>query len=217
MSSSTDEELDMLSPSFNPIKALYAKNVKVPSTTAQPLDNISKFELAPSGEVMIKPERPRTQNEYNIEPIKRDLSSVAGSSQVSSVQRIIKQRRTVLVRMSEIGKSRGPLSRIATFCYLKQRVKVYIRSAVSVRGHCEGYIIAFDKHWNLVMDDVDEVWTRKNKYKSLAIGDARSLDDPVEKPYTVIKRIRGHQVCRRHVPRFLVRGEQIVLVAKCLV
>lgn len=59
MSSSTDEELDMLSPSFNPIKALYAKNVPVPSTTAQPLDNISKFELAPSGEVLIKPERPR--------------------------------------------------------------------------------------------------------------------------------------------------------------
>lgn len=59
MSSSTDEELDMLSPSFNPIKALYAKNVQVPSTTAQPLDNISKFELAPSGEVLIKPERPR--------------------------------------------------------------------------------------------------------------------------------------------------------------
>lgn len=72
--------------------------------------------------------------------------------------------------MSEIGKSGGPLSRIAMFCYRKQRVKVYIRSAASVRGHCEGFIVAFDKHWNLIMDDVDEVWTRKNKYKSLAIG-----------------------------------------------
>jgi len=100
----------------------------------------------------------------------RQFVLVAGTSQVSLVQRIIKRRRTVLARMSEIGKSRGPLSRIALFCYTKKRVKVYIRSAVSVRGHCEGYIIAFDKHWNLVMDDVDEVWTRKNKYKSLAIG-----------------------------------------------
>jgi len=95
---------------------------------------------------------------------------VAGTSQVSLAKRIFKQRRTVLARMSEIGKSRGPLSRIALFCYTKKRVKVYIRSAVSVRGHCEGYIVAFDKHWNLVMDDVVEVWTRKNKYKSLAIG-----------------------------------------------
>lgn len=75
-----------------------------------------------------------------------------------------------MARMSEIGKSRGPLSRIAILCYTKQRAKVYTRSAVSVRGHCEGFIIAFDKHWNLVMDDVTEVWTRKNKYKSLAVG-----------------------------------------------
>lgn len=94
---------------------------------------------------------------------------MAGTSQTSFLQRTIKRRRTVLARMSEIGKSCGPLSRIATFCHRKQRVKVYIRSAISVRGHCEGYIIAFDKHWNLVMNDVDEVWTRKNKYKSLPI------------------------------------------------
>lgn len=58
-SSSDDDELDMLSPSFNPIKALYSKNVKVPSKSSQPLDNISKFELTPSGEVTIKPDRPR--------------------------------------------------------------------------------------------------------------------------------------------------------------
>lgn len=95
---------------------------------------------------------------------------MAGTSQISLVPKIMKGRRTVMVRMSEIGKSNGPLSRIATFCYTKQRVKVYTRSAASVRGYCEGYIAAFDKHWNLVMDDVVEVWTRKNKYKSLAIG-----------------------------------------------
>lgn len=98
------------------------------------------------------------------------LILVAGTSQTSLVPRILKGRRTVMVRMSEINKTHGPLSRIATFCFTKQRVKVYTRSAASVRGYCEGYIVAFDKHWNLVMDDVVEVWTRKNKYKSLAIG-----------------------------------------------
>lgn len=100
---------------------------------------------------------------------------MAGTSQITVLQRIIKQRRTVMARMSKIGKSRGPLSRIALFCYRKQRVKVYIRSAASVRGHCEGFIIAFDKHWNLVMDDVDEVWTRKNKYKSIPFGKVNYL------------------------------------------
>lgn len=95
---------------------------------------------------------------------------MAGTSQTTVLQRKYKPRRTVMARMSEISKSRGPLSRIATFCNRKIRVKVYTRSAVSVRGHCEGYISAYDKHWNLVMDDVDEIWTRKNKYKSLAFG-----------------------------------------------
>uniref|UniRef100_A0A2S2QD85 U7 snRNA-associated Sm-like protein LSm11 n=1 Tax=Sipha flava TaxID=143950 RepID=A0A2S2QD85_9HEMI len=172
MSSSSNDELDMTSPSFNPTKALYSKNVKMLSDTAQPLDNISKFELTASGEVKIKAEKPRKLNEYHTEaePIERDLSRVASTSQTTLLRRKFKPRRTVLARMSEISKSRGPLSRIATFCHRKQRVKVYTRSAASVRGHCEGYISAFDKHWNLVMDDVDEVWTRKNKYKSLAIG-----------------------------------------------
>lgn len=60
MSSDSDnDELDMLSSSFNPIKALYAQNVKMPSSTARPLDNISKFELTPSGEVTIKSDKAR--------------------------------------------------------------------------------------------------------------------------------------------------------------
>ncbi|VVC24180.1 LSM domain, eukaryotic/archaea-type,LSM domain [Cinara cedri] len=215
-SSSCNDELDMLSESFNPIKALYSKNVKLPSKNAQPLDNISRFELTPSGEVTIKSIRPLKKNEYDLEPVKRDLSNVAGSSQTTLVQQVRKPRRTVMHRMKEISHSDGPLSRIATLCHRKQRAKVYIRSAASVRGYCEGYIIAYDKHWNLVMDDVLEVWTRKNKYKSLPIGNAIKLEPEVEKPYTVLRTIPRHKICQRLVPRLMVRGEQIVLVAKCL-
>lgn len=64
MSSNDDKELDLTSSSFNPIKALYASNVNMPSTSAQPLDNISKFELTPSGEVLIKPQRLRVILNY---------------------------------------------------------------------------------------------------------------------------------------------------------
>lgn len=97
MASNGDEELDLTSSSFDPIKALYAKNVKMPSTSAQPLDNISRFELTPSGKVLIKPQRMKVilnymhlyihivvlnitwylqkENIYNVKSIKRDLSS----------------------------------------------------------------------------------------------------------------------------------------------
>jgi len=59
MSSSDDDELDPLSASFNPIKALYSDNVKLPDVAAPVLDNISRFELTPDEQVVIKPHRPR--------------------------------------------------------------------------------------------------------------------------------------------------------------
>lgn len=58
-SSNSDEELDMRSPLFNPTKALYAKNIKILNNAAQPLDNITKFEMTDSGEITIKPNRPK--------------------------------------------------------------------------------------------------------------------------------------------------------------
>lgn len=58
-SSSSDVELDMLSSTFNPIKALYTENVKTPVGNAPPLDNISKFEMTPAGEIVIKAEKSR--------------------------------------------------------------------------------------------------------------------------------------------------------------
>lgn len=40
----------------------------------------------------------------------------------------------------------------------------------AVRGFCEAYVAAFDRHWNLALEDVREVWTRRKKKKVPAIG-----------------------------------------------
>lgn len=48
--------------------------------------------------------------------------------------------------------------------------KVYTRSARGIRGHVEAYVAAFDKHWNLGLEDCLEVWTRKVKRKAPALG-----------------------------------------------
>lgn len=58
-SSSCNDGLDVLSESFDPIRALYSDNVKMPCSNAQPLDNISKFELTATGEVTIKRDKPK--------------------------------------------------------------------------------------------------------------------------------------------------------------
>lgn len=48
--------------------------------------------------------------------------------------------------------------------------KVYTRNARGIRGHVEAYVVAFDKHWNLALEDCFEVWSRKVKKKAPALG-----------------------------------------------
>lgn len=48
--------------------------------------------------------------------------------------------------------------------------KVYTRNAHGIRGHVEAYVVAFDKFWNLALEDCFEVWSRKVKRKAPALG-----------------------------------------------
>ena len=41
-----------------------------------------------------------------------------------------------------------------------------------VRGYCVAFLAAFDKHWNLALEDVREVWTRRKRSKVPALGKA---------------------------------------------
>ncbi|XP_014665639.1 PREDICTED: serine/arginine repetitive matrix protein 2-like [Priapulus caudatus] len=52
----------------------------------------------------------------------------------------------------------GPLGVLNKCVQERIRVKVWTRSYNHIRGICTGYIVAFDKHWNLAMVDVDEVY-----------------------------------------------------------
>jgi len=39
-----------------------------------------------------------------------------------------------------------------------------------MRGYCVAFVAAFDKHWNLALEDVREVWTRRKRSKVPALG-----------------------------------------------
>ncbi len=114
-------------------------------------------------------------------------------------------------------------------------MQVWTRGVSNIRGVASGFLVAFDKHWNLALRDVDEEFTRKRSRKTLfsCAGDSSGSrpavrcgqklmprDLPVEVKVSggtsllrVVK-IRGKfEVCVRHVAQVLLRGEHVVMVA----
>jgi small nuclear ribonucleoprotein (snRNP)-like protein len=54
----------------------------------------------------------------------------------------------------------GPMSVLRRLLSERRRARVVIRRSHSVRGHCDGFIRAFDKHMNMVLLDVSERFSR---------------------------------------------------------
>ncbi|GIY19731.1 hypothetical protein CEXT_791931 [Caerostris extrusa] len=70
----------------------------------------------------------------------------------------------VLVRMRE-GFNNNPIGKISAYLEDNVRIKVLIRNTKEVRGICTGTVVAFDKHWNLLMTNVHEVYIKPKKTK----------------------------------------------------
>ncbi|CAD1479680.1 unnamed protein product, partial [Heterotrigona itama] len=121
--------------------------------------------------------------------------------------------RNVLAKMQ---RTFGPLGMLHGYMENRTRVKVYTRNARGIRGHVEAYVAAFDKHWNLALEDCFEVWTRKVKRKAPALGtpsDVKTKEDAA--PKAVVRKIEGKkETLERHVPQMLLRGEQVAIIIK---
>ncbi|XP_076387155.1 U6 snRNA-associated Sm-like protein LSm11 isoform X2 [Megachile rotundata] len=120
--------------------------------------------------------------------------------------------------LSKMQKTFGPLGMLYGYMESRTRIKVYTRNAYGIRGHVEAYVAAFDKHWNLALEDCFEVWTRKTKRKAPAQGGTQDVivkqeDDAA--PKVVVKKIEGKkETLERHVPQMLLRGEQVAIIVK---
>nr|CAD7460809.1 unnamed protein product [Timema tahoe] len=90
---------------------------------------------------------------------------------------------------------------------------VYIRNMKGIRGYCIAFVAAFDKHWNLALEDVTEVWTRPIKRKAVALGGPSPELQVQPSRVQVVKKDRRTETCERHVSQLMVRGEQVALIA----
>ncbi|XP_061928265.1 uncharacterized protein LOC107997068 isoform X2 [Apis cerana] len=157
--------------------------------------------------------------------IRRNVSSVfraiffVGQEPVANKKKIEKRDwiadgRNVLSKMQ---RTFGPLGMLHEYMENRTRIKVYTRNARGIRGHVEAYVAAFDKHWNLALEDCFEIWTRKVKRKAPALGmpsGARTMDEETA-PKVIVKKIEGKmETLERHVPQMLLRGEQVAIIVK---
>ncbi|CEP02216.1 hypothetical protein PBRA_002481 [Plasmodiophora brassicae] len=90
----------------------------------------------------------------------------------------------------------GPLGLLSTLLERRLRVRVVIRRHKGVRGCCTGYLKAFDKHFNMVLLDVEETF-HDFEWTDRANGNGR----------------RKRKVVRRRcVRQLLIRGDAVVIV-----
>lgn len=112
-------------------------------------------------------------------------------------------------------------------CILLLLLQIFTRNVTTINGHATGFIEAFDKHWNIVLSDVVEVWKRKKFHycpKAVMLHDNNEDEQLAEciqrlrvlnitMPTVAVKSLNRKLVeCTRNVPKLLIRGEQIATI-----
>ena len=166
--------LDFTSTQFDPFHALSAPERIVTeanpsifsptssSSTSQKLDNISKFRaLLPRCD----PQRIEPKSKYATQNRKTTSSTTDKNNKKQTDDKQKKQQQQqkrvpmFLTMVSKYEhKSSGPLSLLYSILQNRQRVRVMIRYVDCIRGTLTGYLVAFDKHFNMILKDVDEVY-----------------------------------------------------------
>ncbi|XP_045137242.1 U7 snRNA-associated Sm-like protein LSm11 [Portunus trituberculatus] len=169
---SQDEELDFKSGKFNPARALSSTNLQLPDPEAPEFEDLYKLRETVHGQSFnVERELPGVPGPGGIPrpmvrqaPVERKFTAEQGLIRGKGPKRM----RNVITRMDEM---KGPLALLTQCRDNSTRVKVYTRNHSEVRGVLTGYVVAFDKHWNLALRDVDEVFQKRLRCKAPALGD----------------------------------------------
>lgn len=96
----------------------------------------------------------------------------------------------------------GPYSVLFRAFQMRHRVRVVVRYANGIRGTLTGSLLAFDKHFNLILRDAQELYSWP-------------LHDTTESGvFAELQRRRQGVHKRRKMKQILVRGDSVVLVYK---
>lgn len=232
-----ESELDLLSPDFNALKALRAPSVPDSAKNARTYDNLAQFEPIFRREFCRHPntEPPQHKNAASkakslplLENPVIQRRFTAEQQPIASKPRNNRRTRNIISRMSDPSKLHGPIQLLQRWREQRTQVKIITRNEKSVDGHVFGIIEAFDKHWNVIVSNAEQVIKRRNfKYcfTPLVASDEQdedattkecmqrlaSLNIQIPEMKAVGKHGRSVE-CKRNVPQLLVRGEHIVTI-----
>ena len=212
--------VDFTSSSFDPMVTLSAATSKVynvnPFATNAPLlDNLDKFRgylplCDPLRKILI-PKR--------ITPTSTSNSSTHESTKTESMKKKI----PVFTAMAAQYENSGPLSVLHSIHVQRQRVRVMVRYVDCIRGTLTGYVLAFDKHMNMILRDVDEVYT--SRVTKIFEGMELSKSELEQKRRICVEEFEACggkgtktssdaesrvKVGKRHLHQILVRGDNVV-------
>lgn len=198
---SSEAVLDFCSAKFDPLALLYASDAKVNewnscyAPSAQCLDNTHQF--------------------AQFLPIEDPLHSPAfRTAKEPTLQKYVLPRHIKswhpFVQIADSLQS-GPISMLRTL--RQQRVCVTTRYVNAIRGSLTGTLIAFDKHLNLLLVDVEETYTARPS----ARGTATNNHVEVERQW-IVKEPESPRiptaVKRRRMKQIMLRGDSVVSIYK---
>ncbi len=151
--------IDFTSEHFDPVASISAPTAQViqanPFVKDAPLlDNTSKFlSYLPPCDPLYRAPRIMGPKKHAIIGTCSSASATITSSMSNKIP--------VFTSMASKYENSGPLSLLHSIHVKRDRIKVSVRYVDCMRGTLTGYLIAFDKHMNMILRDVDEVYTSR--------------------------------------------------------
>ncbi|KRZ66459.1 hypothetical protein T10_8174 [Trichinella papuae] len=96
-----------------------------------------------------------------------------------------------------------------------RRVKLKIRGQTGIRREVCGKLVAYDKHWNIVVENVDEIYYRRKCVRIFVKGSKIPLDVvPDRMRYESVKKLSSNvELVKRHLPQLIIRGSSIMMIS----
>ena len=188
-------ELDFCSAEFSPGRALTSASTRPPVPEARPLDNILKCRiyLHDSHPLALPPDA-RMSAQRRTQMVNKVRSSREESRHV---------REDIIAAMMRCLDDKGPFTWLARKARQGDRVRVVTKHRTGgIRGEAVGKLVAFDKHMNLVLRDVEEKYTVR-VFRERQNTRGSNIQRPV-----LEKR-------KRSMPNVLLTGRSVVLLTEC--